>query len=135
VKLLFDTHFLLWVVTGASRLDEFDWLDRYQPWGISPISLLEVRFLAETGRLQVRSPEFEAAVSADPRFVLDEVPLLALVRHAVELDWTRDPFDRLLSAHSAARRTPLCTLDRTIRRHHRLLVPELEGAAPRRPAL
>jgi len=74
----------------------------YQPWGISPISLLEVRFLAETGRLGVRSPEFEAAVSADPRVALDEVPLLALARHAKELDSTRGPFDRFLSASTTS---------------------------------
>ncbi len=50
---------------------------------------------------------------------------MALVTHALPLAWTRDPFDRLLAAHSAARRTPLATLDRKMRKVHRFLVPEL----------
>lgn len=125
MKLILDTHFLLWVVTGVARLDEFPWLGGYEPWGISPVSLLEVRFLGEAGRLEVDTARFVEAVKQDPRFVIDELPLLALVEHALPLSWTRDPFDRLLVAHSNARRTPLCTIDRDIRRNHGLLPPEL----------
>jgi len=125
VNVLLDTHFLLWAVLGADRLREFPWLNAYRPWGISPVSFLEIQFLAEVGRLEVRQPDFSLAVSADPRFVLDEVPLVALVEKALPLSWTRDPFDRLLAAHSEARRVPLCTLDRRIRAEHRLLVKEL----------
>lgn len=125
MKVLLDTHFLLWVVLGTPRLDAFEWFERYRPWGVSPISFLEVKFLAEVGRLEVRHPEFTETIGKDPRFVVDEVPLLGLIDRALGLDWTRDPFDRLLAAHSLARRTPLCTLDRTIREHHPLLVAEL----------
>lgn len=125
MKLLLDTHFLLWVVTGAARLDEFPWLDGYRPWGISPVSFLEVQFLGEAGRLSVEADAFVEAVMADSRFMVDEMPLIALVRQALPLAWTRDPFDRLLAAHSRARRVPLCTVDRVIRRHHPLLPDEL----------
>ncbi len=61
----------------------------------------------------------------DRRFVVDEVPLVPLARRAIELSWTRDPFDRLLAAHSLARRVPFCTVDRVILKHHRLLPEEL----------
>ena len=125
MRALLDTHFLLWIVLGSDRLQEYDWLERYRPWGVSPVSLLEVQFLGEVGKLAVRNPEFTGAVTADPRFLVDEVPLLALVRHAIPLSWTRDPFDRLLAAHSAARRVPLCSVDQRVRAHHGLLVPEL----------
>lgn len=109
------------------RLAEFPWLDAYRPWGISPVSFLEVQFLAEVGRLEVRHAEFTAAVGRDPRFVVDEVPLVPLVEKALPLSWTRDPFDRLLAAHSEARRAPLCTLDRRMRVQHGLIVEELRG--------
>ena len=125
MNVLLDTHFLLWVATGADRLRDYPWLDQYRPWGISPVSLLEIQFLAEVGRLEVDQPGFSQALAADRRFILDEVPLVALVEKALPLSWTRDPFDRLLAAHSEARRTPLCTLDRRIRINHRLLVEEL----------
>jgi len=130
VNLLFDTHFLIWVALDSPRLEEFPWLDAYRPWGVSPVSLLEVQFLAEVGRLEVRNPEFADAIAADPRFVIDDAPLAAVFRNAVTLGWTRDPFDRLLAAHSMSRRVPLCSLDETIRRHHRFLPPELSTSAP-----
>lgn len=125
MTVILDTHFLLWAVLGLSRMDEFLWLERYRPWGVSPVSLLELEFLAEVGRLELRAQELVEALRTDSRFVLDEVPLMALVTHALPLTWTRDPFDRLLAAHSAARRTPLVTLDRRMREEHRFLVPEL----------
>jgi PIN domain nuclease of toxin-antitoxin system len=125
VTLLLDTHFLIWLVLGSDRLAEFPWLDRYRPWGVSPVSFLEIQFLAEIGRLSVSNPEFTSAVMDDPRFSVDDIALVALVRHGLKLGWTRDPFDRLLAAHSLARRVPLCSLDRRVRSHHRLVVEEL----------
>ena len=125
VTLLLDTHFLIWLVLGSRRLREFPWLERHRPWGVSPVSFLEIQFLAESGRISVRNPQFAEAVANDPRFTVDDVPLATVVRYALRLDWTRDPFDRLLSAHSMARRLPLCTVDRDLLEHHRLLPTEL----------
>lgn len=125
MRLLLDTHFLLWTVLGSRRLADYPWLEDYRPWGISPVSFLELQFLAEVGKLEIRSAEFTEAVGEDPRFQVDEVPLLALIEHALVLAWTRDPFDRLLAAHSVARRVPLCTLDRRILERHPWIPEEL----------
>ncbi|MEE8587209.1 MAG: PIN domain-containing protein [Acidobacteriota bacterium] len=125
MTLLLDTHFLIWITTRSSRLGDFPWLEQHRPWGVSPISLLEVQYLSEVGRIELRNPAFTDAVLNDLRFAVDEVPLLPLVRSALSLKWTRDPFDRLLCAHSLARRTPLCTVDGKIREHHRLVPAEL----------
>jgi PIN domain nuclease of toxin-antitoxin system len=129
VNLLLDTHFLLWIALDVPRIDAFPWLERYRPWGVSPVSFLEVQFLAEVGRLEARTTEFAAAIGQDPRFVVDEVPLVSLIDQAIPLSWTRDPFDRLLAAHSEARRSPLCTLDRRMRAEHGLIVRELRTVA------
>jgi PIN domain nuclease of toxin-antitoxin system len=124
VTVLLDTHFLIWIVLGSPRLAEFPWVEHHRPWGISPVSFLEIQLLAERGRLAVRNPEFTKAVMEDPRFTIDDIPLATVMRHALGLTWTRDPFDRMLVAHSVARRVPLCTTDRDIRRHHRLIATE-----------
>lgn len=121
MKSLLDTHFVLWIVTGAERLASFPWIERYRPWGISPVSLLEIQYLAEIGRIEVQNPQFTDLLAQDSRFVIDEIPLVPLIRRAIELTWTRDPFDRLIVAHSSVRRLPLCTTDRTIRDHHSLI--------------
>ena len=124
VTVLLDTHFLIWLVLGSKRLAEFPWIERHRPWGVSPLSFLEIQLLAEIGRLSVHNPEFTATVMGDPRFTVDDIPLATAIRHALRLDWTRDPFDRMLVAHSLARRIPLCTVDRRIRAHHRLIAVE-----------
>lgn len=112
-------------MVASERLQEHAWLEAYRPWGVSPVSFLEIQFLAEVGRLTVDGEGFADRVGDDPRFVVDEAPLAGLVRRALPLEWTRDPFDRLLAAHSASRRVPLCSVDRTIRAHHRYLPKEL----------
>lgn len=129
MKLLLDTHFLLWIALEVPRIDAFPWLERYRPWGVSPVSFLEVQFLSEVGRLDAKTSEFAAAIGQDARFVVDEVPLVSLIDRAIPLSWTRDPFDRLLAAHSEARRAPLCTLDRRLRSEHGLIVRELRAGA------
>jgi PIN domain nuclease of toxin-antitoxin system len=112
---------------GSRRLDGHPWIRKHRPWGISPVSLLEIQFLSEIGRLEVAAPEFFDTLGSDPRFVVDDPPFAALVRHALALSWTRDPFDRLLAAHSSVRRVPLCTADATVIRHHSLLPAELRS--------
>lgn len=126
MRTLLDTHFLLRIVLEVPRIDEFPWLDDYRPWGVSPVTFLEVAFLAEVGRLEARLPELVEAVGRDPRFTVDEIPLVKLMRGALPLEWTRDPFDRLLATRGGARRVPLCTLDRRLRTRHRFVVAELD---------
>lgn len=67
MRVVLDTHFLLWLVLDVPRVDEFPWLEGYRPWTVSPVSFLEVRFLAEVGRLEAANPEFVDAVGRDPR--------------------------------------------------------------------
>lgn len=126
VSLLLDTHFLIWIITGSRRLAEFPWIYHHEPWGASPISLLEIQFLAEVGKLEVQNPDFSEAILSDRRFVFDDPSLRVLVRNSLSLTWTRDPFDRLLCAHSLSRRMPFCTTDDLIRKYHPLLPEELQ---------
>jgi PIN domain nuclease of toxin-antitoxin system len=94
---LLDTHFLIWILSNAKRLEQFSWLDDYRPWGISPISLLELQILSETGRIELAA-NFANRVMTDTRFILDEAPLVTVVQRALSLSWTRDPFDRIIVA-------------------------------------
>lgn len=121
---LLDTHFLVWIVSSSRRLKAFPWLRSYEPWGVSPISLLEIQRLAEVGRRKIDNPRFVREVMADPRFVLDDAPAMTLVPKSLNLGWARDPFDRLLAAHSLVRRVPLCSVDALMLEHHKHVVPE-----------
>jgi len=122
---LLDTHFLVWVITKSRRLRQFLWLEDYVPWGVSPISLLEIQLLAEVGRREVLNPQFVKTFKTDSRFIIDEVSLITLVEKSFDLRWTRDPFDRLIVAHSLSRRVPLCSVDSNVLENHSLVVREL----------
>ena len=45
---------------------------------------------------------------------LDNPECEVLFRHALPIEWTRDPFDRLLMAHATLRRWRFATGDRAI---------------------
>ena len=111
---LLDTHFLVWILQDSARLRAYGWLDRYVPWAVSPVSLLEIALLIEAGRLRGRAPQLTESIVADRRFLVDEVPLLQLAREAMPLGWTRDPFDRLIVAQADLNTAPLLTKDAAI---------------------
>jgi PIN domain nuclease of toxin-antitoxin system len=48
--------------------------------------------------------------------------IVELGQAAADLSWTRDPFDRLISAHAIVANAPLVTADETIREHLPLAV-------------
>lgn len=52
--------------------------------GVSPVSFLEIQFLAEIGRVGVRIPESTEALMADSRFIVDELPLCTVDRAILE---------------------------------------------------
>ena len=83
---------------------------------------LELQFLHEIGRLRVKPAEIIKHLSAQIGLRLSDTGLERIIRAAAGMDWTRDVFDRLIAAESAATDIPLITKDRTIRTHHKLSV-------------
>lgn len=117
-SVLLDTHVLLWILSGSKKLKTLSWLKNFPHWMVSPISLLEMKFLKEAGRLEV---DFEPVISRlkqDERFRIDSIPLEDICEAAFGLVWTRDPFDRLLVAHSMAASFPLGTCDTLIQKNY-----------------
>jgi PIN domain nuclease of toxin-antitoxin system len=51
---------------------------------------------------------------ADSRWLLDDPPSAMWFSQAVEVDWTRDPFDRLIVAHAGLRGWRLATGDKAL---------------------
>jgi PIN domain nuclease of toxin-antitoxin system len=111
--ILLDTHVVAWAYAGelgripravARRMDA-------EPLAISPFVLLELQYLYETGR----TTEPAQAVLDDlrPRLELTvaDVSAETVCAAALPLWWTRDPFDRLISAHALLADLPLVTKD------------------------
>jgi hypothetical protein len=86
--ILLDTHAAIWLGAGHRRSRP---LERFQRLHLSPVSILEVQFLLEAGRLRLAAGRDASELADDDRWRLDEPPAAKLFTRACELGWTRDP--------------------------------------------
>ncbi len=107
---LLDTNALIWLLAGHKRASRLPKNERR--FYVSPVSLLELRFLSESGR--IRFHRGEPDLESDPRLALDNPSSAQLFEHACSVTWTRDPFDRLIAAHAILRGWTLATSDANI---------------------
>lgn len=107
--ILLDTNAVLWLQAGHPRGRPL--ARRAGSLYISPVSLLEIQFLVEAGRVRLRPRASVADLAGDTRWVLDDPPAVDWFGRALDIGWTRDPFDRLLVAHAALRGWRLATGD------------------------
>ena len=105
--ILLDTNALIWLDQNRPRVRALARGPRRLY--ISPANLLELQFLVEAGRIRLRAAGV-SAIAEDSRWVLDDLPA-AWFAKAIDLSWTRDPFDRLLVAHARLRGWRLATGD------------------------
>lgn len=106
--ILLDTNALIWLEQGHARSRILH--DVGEQLYVSPATILELQFLIEVGRIRLRTGTLER-LADDDRWLLDDPPAAAWFSQAVELSWTRDPFDRLLVAHSRLRGWRFATAD------------------------
>jgi PIN domain nuclease of toxin-antitoxin system len=107
--ILLDTNAVIWLLLGHRRAAPL--LSTGSRLFLSPVSLLELQFLIEVGRLREPSDGL-SSLTSDPRWNLDSPSSDVLFRAALNVGWTRDPFDRLLIAHARCRRLQFATGDR-----------------------
>lgn len=106
--ILLDTNALIWIEQGHRRVR--DLRAGGKPLYISPASVLELQFLIEAGRVRLRGTGISGLIEHGP-WMLDDPPAAPWFETAVELGWTRDPFDRLIVAHAYLRGWRLATSD------------------------
>lgn len=78
---------------------------------------LELTYLHEVGKARDPSPMMLAALRQGIGLEVEDISFADLIERAIELSWTRDPFDRLIAAHAIVADAPLVTADETIRKH------------------
>ncbi|HXG56327.1 MAG TPA: PIN domain-containing protein [Vicinamibacterales bacterium] len=106
--ILLDTHAVVWLAHGHRRARP---LAKFPRLYLSPVSVLEIQFLIEAGRLRLSNGRSPGALAADGLWKLDEPPAEKWFSAACDFSWTRDPFDRLLAAHARVRGWKLATAD------------------------
>jgi PIN domain nuclease of toxin-antitoxin system len=120
-----DTHIAVWLhdglvqkLTQAARRE----IDRLE-LRISPMTYLEFEYLFRRGRLRTPPSEIYANLNATFGVALCQLPFPAVALRATELQWTNDPFDRLIVAQAwTNQESRLITADENMRSNYRQAV-------------
>lgn len=114
-----DTHVVIWLYTDDAQSfpDVAKVLIENNDLIICPMVMLEIQYLKEIGRINCSAKEVIDDLRAKIDLQVDDLPFEIAVSRAMEIQWTWDPFDRLIAASSIARSYPLVTKDRTLLDH------------------
>jgi len=120
-----DTHVVLWLYLrkGDGLSERARQLIEYEPEIlISPMVLLELDYLHEIGRTTLGSTPVYDYLHQRIDLQLCQKSFIDVVRVASLLSWTRDPFDRVITAQSAIDRNGLITKDKIIQENYEYAV-------------
>jgi PIN domain nuclease of toxin-antitoxin system len=111
-----DTHVVVWLYNREP--DRFssmalNLLDEHI-LKISPMVRLELQFLYEIGRFLNSADEILAYLEQRIQLSLSTADFDQVITHALNLSWTRDPFDRIIIAQSISEDVPLLTKEAKI---------------------
>ena len=106
--ILLDTNAVIWLHRNDRRAARL--ADRGRLY-VSPATVLELQYLREAGGLRLAADSDVTHLVHDDRWVVDDPSSAAWFEAATTIQWTRDPFDRLLVAHARIRKWRLATGD------------------------
>ena len=115
-----DTHVVVWLY----QKDE----SRFSPSAremiesrdliVSPIVLLELEYLFETGRIRTKARDLFGYLHTTIQIETCNKPFSSVVAKALGIKWTRDPFDRLIISHASIDDSELLTKDADIHTYY-----------------
>ena len=120
-RLYLDTHILVWLYQdGAVRLtpEGVRAIEAAEQLLISPMVELELTYLHEISRINCNAHTILDSLRRDIGLETCTQPFAAAIGAALPIEWTRDPFDRIIVAQAAHRESPLLTADQNIRNHY-----------------
>ncbi len=115
-----DTHVVVWLYAGL--LEKFgrqvrELLNSQEVY-ISPVVRLELQYLHEIERIAVDADAIVADLSRWIGLHVCGKEYNAIVTRAIDINWTRDPFDRLIVANASLRDDILISKDQSILKHY-----------------
>ena len=115
-----DTHVVVWLYQKDRHRftpEALAFIDKEELL-ISPMVELELEFLFEIDRINVRSEIILNYLKTKIALKVCEDPFPNIIQNAISAKWTRDPFDRIITAHAALHDSVLITKDKQIRKHY-----------------
>ena len=115
-----DTHVLIWLYDAL--IDRFSKKAKHlinkNPVLISPFVKLEIQYLYESNKIKVQPVPVIATLENSMGLYISQTPLKNIIDVALTLDWTRDPFDRLLTAEAIVNNAYFITKDEDILKNY-----------------
>ena len=111
-----DTHVVVWLYAGKiEKLSEqAKKLINDHEVIISPVVRLELQYLFEIQRVTDEANEIVFDLSDRIGLKMCDKSFNTIVSGALDLSWTRDPFDRIIVANAAVNHNILVTKDQNI---------------------
>jgi len=120
-----DTHVALWLHDGLVELLSAEAKKQIEANDLllSPMTLLELHYLYKRKRCRAAATAVCDYLATRFGVALCGYPFPAVALEATAIDWTSDPFDRIIVAQAQANGgAMLITADRLIRRNYRRAV-------------
>jgi PIN domain nuclease of toxin-antitoxin system len=116
-----DTHAAIWLYAGETKLFPEAALALLEQGEIfiSPAVLLEIKYLQEINKISVSPDTVLNSLAREIGLKICEEDFFSVVQEAMGYTWTRDPFDRIITATAAKARAWLVTKDAGIRGHYK----------------
>ncbi len=115
-RIYLDTHVICWLYSGQveflsekakNEIENNEIL-------ISPIIKLELQYLLEINRISALPNEILTALQREIYLKICDLDFLTIVNKSMNISWTRDPFDRIITANASINNSTLITKDSTI---------------------
>ena len=111
-----DTHVLVWLYAG--EIDRFPQrgqkLLEGEPLLVSPMAILELEYLYEIQRITVAPSQIIEYLESAINLAVCPISFHRVIMEACDLNWTRDPFDRLIVGQAIAAGQLILTKDERI---------------------
>jgi PIN domain nuclease of toxin-antitoxin system len=116
MAIFLDTHVVIWAYAGETERFPTGVCDRIEQNDliISPIVLLEMQYLREIGRLMVDPGIIFESLASSIGLRISDLSFMRVIAEAMVQTWTRDPFDRIITATASVANAGLITKDQGI---------------------
>ena len=115
-----DTHIVVWLYAGkVEKLSGLakELINDHEVF-ISPVVRLELQYLFEIQRVTDEANEIVFDLSDRIGLKMCDKSFNTIVSSALDLSWTRDPFDRIIVANATVNRNILVTKDQNILKNY-----------------
>lgn len=115
-----DTHVIVWLYAGLIHLipKKTQLVLEKEDLFVSPIVSLEIQYLYETGRIKEEAKNILPDLQTRIHLQICPQSFESVAEQSLRESWTRDPFDRMITAQARLKNQRLLTKDKLIQRHY-----------------